>query len=107
MRSPTPAPLLSPSDSSGTNHESSKLHPAEPLVASRMMKGRLDFFVSKSSSKRSSADSNHDLKPTSSAAEGGTIAGENAVKKQRILFKFNQGFSNAVKRPVTIQDFLL
>jgi hypothetical protein len=28
------------------------------------------------------------------------------IKKEQIRFKFNQGFSNAVKRSVTVSEFL-
>ncbi len=38
---------------------------------------------------------------------GGSGAGLKALPiKAKVLFKFNEGFTNAVKRPVSISDFL-
>jgi hypothetical protein len=40
-------------------------------------------------------------------AESKKILEENLkIKKRKVHFKFNQGFSNAVRRPVSITEFM-
>jgi hypothetical protein len=43
---------------------------------------------------------------TTTAAEGNTAEKKVTFNASSVRFKFNQGFSNAVKRPVLMDEFL-
>jgi len=96
---------------------------ANAEVENRMKKGRMDFFCRSSSSnsdggrrkdvsasgcgtgskRKTLGLSNGNLAEHETEYEMSTMS---ATKKAKVVFKFNQGFSNAVRRPVSINDFL-
>jgi chromosome transmission fidelity protein 18 len=92
--------------------KSQEMDAAEIAMQKRILKGRMDFFckaapkkendVSKkensTKNKRNANDLNTD---TINVAQP-----EQQYKKPVLFYKFNQGFSNAVRRPVSIEDFL-
>jgi hypothetical protein len=59
------------------------------------------FGMFKNNSVSSISENNLDM------AESKKILEENLkIKKRKVHFKFNQGFSNAVRRPVSITEFM-
>ena len=94
----------------------------------RLARGKMDFFCKPSgktissstglnknksnklfgnSTKNSSSNSNgNDKRPSSAITSNTTTDGNDVIKKQKVMFKFKQGFSDAVRRPVSIMEFL-
>ena len=85
---------------------------AEIAMQKRILKGRMDFFckaVPKNDNEQSKKENNNmaNKRNVDELNSGITTAqSEVPLKKPVLYYKFNQGFSNAVRRPVSIDDFL-
>ena len=60
---------------------------------------------------RSKSSSSSNIESSSSSSSSGTRSDENKIpsakkRKPVVIFRYEEGFSNAVRRPVTISDFL-
>jgi len=86
---------------------------AEIAMQKRILKGRMDFFCKAAPKKDDDAskkenNSNKNKRNVNELNSDMTnaITADQPLKKPVLFYKFNQGFSNAVRRPVSIEDFL-
>ena len=84
---------------------------AEIAMQKRILKGRMDFFCKAAPKKEIDVSKKENNKNKRNANELNADAinatqPELQYKKPVLFYKFNQGFSNAVRRPVSIEDFL-
>ena len=76
----------------------------EETHLARMRGGRMDMFCRKEN--KPSNSNRPPAGPAADAASALALAVRLKREKSNVRFKYNQGYSNAVKRPVEISDFM-